>query len=281
MAPMVFIFYDSADREVADTIKMQLAKRGISITFDSTSFEPGAYVDEEIKQVALSASNCLLLLLSPTSVQNAWMRDGFSAAFISHLEQVGTTLIPVKIERCEVPVAFRDRQYIDISDDFEIGLNKLTEFIHGTTLLDFAKLGPNPFKNLIADLLTALGFSIIELNSTIGDTRIDILAETQRQNPLLHSIGKGRWVVEAKLYQHERPRLVTLRELVSLAPSLPKGYQVLLVTNGYLTSVTKDWLKDVATKGIQIAVIEGPELSRLILLHNNLISKYFKEPEIS
>jgi hypothetical protein len=60
---------------------------------------------------------------------------------------------------------------------------------------------------------------------------------------------------------------------MSRLPARSKG---LLVTNGQLTSAARDWLASAeAQSRIEIRVIEGTELKRLLLQHKELVNKYF------
>lgn len=83
-------------------------------------------------------------------------------------------------------------------------------------------------------------------------------------------------MVEVKFYHKSRADLKSIHQLAGYLSYLPEHCKGLLVTNSQLTSAAREWLASAESKGrIQIRVIDGTELKRLLLQHKNLIYKYF------
>lgn len=84
------------------------------------------------------------------------------------------------------------------------------------------------------------------------------------------------WIVEVKFYHKSRADLKSIHQFVDYLSYLPEYCKGLLVTNSQLTSAARDMLASVeSNRRIQIKVIDGTDLKRLLLKHKDLINKYF------
>jgi len=125
------------------------------------------------------------------------------------------------------------------------------------------------------DLLAMLGFTDMKQGWAIEDKGIDIKALYPRIDPFGAEIIET-WLVEVKFYHESRADLKSIHQLAGYLSSLPEHCKGLLVTNSQLTSAAREWLASAESKDrIQIRVIDGTELKRLLLQHKDLIHKYF------
>lgn len=270
----VFLSYASADKEVAHRIVEELRKRGIRVWFDTCELQPGDSIAKAI-EYAISASDYLVVLLSPSSVNSVWVQQELGAALSIELTTRNITLLPVVIADCEIPPLLASYQFLDLRTDFDQGVTRLVEQIGLVPEIDFSVLDGRAFENLIADLLTKLGFRGIEREWAIADFGVDIEAEYSRLDPFGVEATET-WLVEVKFYSQSRADLRSIRQLVDYMSRLPARSKGLLVTNGQLTSAARDWLASAeAQSRIEIRVIDGTELKRLLLQHKELVNKYF------
>jgi hypothetical protein len=272
--PQVFLSYATADTKIANQIEKKLVERGFGVWFDAYELQPGDSIADAIKE-AISATDYLVVLLSPNSVNSRWMQNELSSVLGYDLAQRNITLLPVLIEDCEIPPLLASYQYLDLRADLEGGINRLVEQLDLIPELDFSKLELKGFESLVVDLLTELGFKFIEFGRFTHDSGIDFTADYASLDPFGVNVIET-WLIELKFYKQSRADFRSIRQLVSYLSRLSIRSKGVLITNSQLTSVTQDWLKSAETKNrIEIRVIDGTELKRLLLQRQDLVNKYF------
>lgn len=271
--PQIFLSYASADKAAARAIVDRLRSRNLDVWLDDYELYPGGHWAESIR-VAVSASAYLLLLLSKHSVHFHWLSNE-TEAVLKELQSRDITFLPVLLENCDIPLSLASYQWFDMRSGIEENLEKLASALRYTQKIDFEKLSPQTFEQLVVELLQKLGFVNLQSDSKQSDSHIDAVVEFRHKDPF-GAETREVYAVETKFYRHSRADLRTLMQLVSYAKNDPKINKALLVTNGKLTSVALDWVSD-APKiiGIPIRVVDGTELKRLLLQNTDLVSKYF------
>jgi TIR domain-containing protein len=104
----VFISYKSERRRAAEHLAAVLERYGYSIRFDYQLIKGrdfGLQIDREVRE-----ARALVVLWCSNSVKSRWVAEEVDLA-----HELGT-LIPVKIEPCELPVGFRRQEYINLSE---------------------------------------------------------------------------------------------------------------------------------------------------------------------
>jgi hypothetical protein len=270
--PQVFVSYAITDSIAAKTIVDGLRSQGLNVWLDVDEVHSGESIAESIR-AAISASAYFLLLLSKRSVNSLWVNYE-SETILKELQSRNITFLPVLLEDCDMPPSLAKYQWFDLRSGVEENLEKLTEALRSTLKIDFEKLSPQTFEQLVADLLQKLGFVKSELKPS-GEGFADSIVEFRHKDPF-GAEAREIYIVELKLYRNSRADLRAFRELAHLAENYPKADKALLITNGNLTSIALDWVSDTPrVAGIPIRVIEGTELKRLLLKNTDLVSKYF------
>jgi len=270
----VFLSYASADKRIAQNIVDKLRQEGISVWFDTYELQPADSIAEAMEK-ALSASDYLVVLLSPHSVNSVWVQQELGAALSSDLTARDITLLPVLIADCEIPSPLAYYQYLDLRTDFEQGVYRLAKQISAAPDIDFSEIDWRDFEALVVDLLAELGFKNIEREFAVSDFGVDIKAHYSQPDPFGVEVV-DTWLVEIKFYRQGRADLKSIHQLVGYLSRLPARNKGLLITNGQLTSAAREWLKSTeASSRVEIRVIDGTELKRLLLQHRDLIEKYF------
>ncbi|MGP1387237.1 MAG: TIR domain-containing protein [Thainema sp.] len=271
--PQVFVTYASADSATAKSIVEGLCSLDLKVWLDTDELRPGNHWAESIR-TAISASAYFLLLLSKNLVRSSWMNYEVDAA-LKELQSRDVTFIPVLLEDCDIPPSLAMYQFFDMRSGVKENLEELAEALKATPKIDFEKLSPQIFEQLVVDLLQKLGFVNLHLEMQQRDRGFDAVVEFRQKDPF-GAETRDVYAVETKLYRHSRADLPALRQLVGIAKSDPKINKALLVTNGNLTSAALDWVNNAPQNlGISIRVIDGTELKRLLLQNTDLVSKYF------
>lgn len=103
----IFLSYKKEDRAVAERLVTALRAAGQSVWWDD-ALNPGQAWDAMIER-EIAASRHVIVLWTPRSVGSDWVRSE------AHYAQDHGKLVPVMIERCELPIAFMLRQAVDLS----------------------------------------------------------------------------------------------------------------------------------------------------------------------
>jgi hypothetical protein len=269
----VFISYAYDDKAVAQRVADTLRGAGLRAWFDEWELLQGDSIVNRIEQ-AVSVSDLLLVLLSPHSVKSRWVQNELNAAFAHELRSRAITVIPALIEDCEIPVLLADRVYLDLRSDFEGGLRRLIAQLGVAPDIDFSRLDWQSFEDLVADLLSALGFSI-ERQPLTRDSGFDFAASFVTEDPF-GAQKQESWLVEVKFYRNQRVSIAALRQMVGYLMTLPGSSKGLVVTNSQLTSVAKEFLAElVSNSRTELRVIDGTELTHLLLQHPSLVESHF------
>ncbi|WP_372754009.1 TIR domain-containing protein [Mariniflexile sp.] len=134
----IFFSYSRDDSEFVLDLAKNLRQAGAKIWLDQLDIKPGARWDSSIEK-ALAKSKTLLVVLSEASVISHNVMDEVSYA----LEE-NKAVVPILMEKCEIPFRLRRLQYADFSGDYKTGVK---------TLIDALNLDKEVAKNL-ADVTT-------------------------------------------------------------------------------------------------------------------------------
>jgi hypothetical protein len=223
--------------------------------------------DGKVRELAEDAAEWL------STLENATPED--RTVFISWLKKSPKHVEEI-LRMMELDAALLDLPLRDVPDS----IRRSTVRDAAIPIVQFSHLGSVAFESLIADLLTAIRFSV-QRTPTLRDSGFDLLASYRSCDPF--GVEKTEsWLVAAKLYEEQRVSVSVLRQALrslmnfsgSIAFSGPiKG---LIVTNGHMTSVAREFHEEIERKaGHELRVIDGTELADLIVQHPELIQRYF------
>ena len=150
--PKAFISYSHADKEFVSQLAKDLMKQGIKIWIDQFDLQPGDSLVQKIFSEGLAQSKFFLIVLSAASASSKWMKEELDAAMVGKIQGV-TRIIPIIKEPTDIPVPLRSLLYVDLSSNYEEGIRKLAQTIHG--VLDKPPVSALP--KYIADLRQSVG----------------------------------------------------------------------------------------------------------------------------
>ena len=242
---------------------------GVPVWFSEWELRPNDSIVEKIED-ALSASDALVVLLSRTAVASSWVKLELSAFLSRQLRDRAVNVIPVLLEDCEIPISLAGVVSIDLRYQFDEGVKRLSDQLVAISRVDLAKLDPLTFERLVADLLHKTGFEVGAIGRS-GDGGIDLIAT----NPAAELLSdRPIWAVQVKHYRQRRVGVEALREF--LGSMVLKGMSSgLMVTSGNLTSVARDFVESVRPRGVELRLIDGAAVTRLIIQYPDLVQKYF------
>jgi hypothetical protein len=127
VVPSVFISYSHEDSAIANKIKGDLRRNGISVWIDER-IKPGD--DAWLKQLAIAIreQHYFLFLMTRDSVSSEYCQWELDTA-----QSLKKTIIPVMIEQADVPITIKRLQYIDFRESYKDRLIKLIDAFKSKT----------------------------------------------------------------------------------------------------------------------------------------------------
>ncbi|MBV1880625.1 MAG: TIR domain-containing protein [Pseudomonadales bacterium] len=116
LAETVFLSYAHSDREIVRKVADGLEASGIKVWFDESSLKPGSQWVLEIER-ALDAADFIIFFISPSSVGSGWAKQELQVAMSRQVSSPGgPRILPVLLEKAEVPPLLRSIQWLDMTD---------------------------------------------------------------------------------------------------------------------------------------------------------------------
>jgi len=114
--PSIFISYNCKDKHFAGNMAKKLTENGVRVWFD----EDGLRVRKAVIQKtpdAISVKNYIMAIISSDSVMSFWVQKGLAAAMSSDV--YGGRILPVIIDRCNIPKFIQNKIYVDFSNHYK------------------------------------------------------------------------------------------------------------------------------------------------------------------
>lgn len=131
MIPKVFVSHASEDKErFVIPFATALRARGVDAWVDKWEMLPGDSLVDKIFEEGLDQALAVIIVLSKVSVTKPWVREELNAAVVKRIE-TGSKLIPIVLDRCDVPGALKSTVWEGVSDtgDFAECLDRVTDSI--------------------------------------------------------------------------------------------------------------------------------------------------------
>lgn len=120
----VFLSYSRSDAHIVDRIADDLQKEGVDLWFDRQNLVAGQNWQVQIEK-AITESSFIIVFISKSSLQSKWVQAEYRAAFEHQQRAGGTRLIPVLLEKVELPVFLSTIQYVDFTESYYQGMRNL------------------------------------------------------------------------------------------------------------------------------------------------------------
>lgn len=274
--PRVFISYSIHDKHMANLISNALSSIGLIVIFDKYNINSGNKLTDIISE-NIRSSDYFIILLSQESMKSNWVQYELDQVLSKALYNRNVIIIPVIVNKFKQPTQhfLKGRKSFDLSFDFNLGLEKLVNYLKNIPYIDFNDLNINQFTNLVRDLLKKLKFSLEKNSYNYSDYGFDLKATTRNKDPFGEYI-ETNWAIQIKFYRSSRADISSLRQLTSYLYEKSLNFHGLLITNSQLTSAAREWLyDDERIDQKKIRVIDGVKLKELILDYPDIIKKYF------
>jgi hypothetical protein len=148
--PNVFLSYSRADKSLVDRIAYDLGSQGIDLWMDRMNLIAGKEWLPQISE-AISQADFMVLFLSKFSLSSVPVRNEYEKALENQEMKGGTRLIPVLLEKIDLPESLSKYQYIDFTESYFIGMQQLLKALRTEHGPKPEELFPKGFAQLVAD----------------------------------------------------------------------------------------------------------------------------------
>lgn len=122
----IFISHAHADNETVERLAEEIEGSGFLCWLDLWELDVGDSIRRRVED-GIKAADWLIVALSSASVKSAWVNQELNMAFVRELEERHVFVLPVVLERCEIPLSLRDKFYADFTQDFDAGMQRLLQ----------------------------------------------------------------------------------------------------------------------------------------------------------
>ena len=271
----VFISYSHNDIEIAHRVSDALQREQIDVIIDYKDIRNGENVFDQIRYM-YETSETVIILLSNSLFSSKYFQFEFPQFFFEEARKRKINIIPILIEKCQVPSDFLEFDIINLTNNFEKGLDKVVQKLKLIPEISFEHFSPYEFEDFTFDFLKAYGFKNIQREQKYNNKQIDFLAETFAKD-VFGIPNRETWLVEVKFYKEERFSINSLNQIISLYNYINKeDAKILLITNSVLTSVAQEYIEKIKRENkLEIKVLDGVILKKLTAKRKRLLNKYF------
>lgn len=121
----IFISYSHFDRDPVLRIANKLELDGHHVWMDVLVIRPGDNIELKVQE-GLNEADAVLVIVSENSFKSGAVQREVAAIALSDISKRERRIIPVRIDNSPVPSYLADRQYLDLTKDFEAGLARLS-----------------------------------------------------------------------------------------------------------------------------------------------------------
>lgn len=142
--PKVFLSHASEDKErFVLSFAAALRERGVDVWLDKWEILPGDSLVDKLFEEGLKEADAMLIVISPASVSKPWVREELNTAIVNRITKQ-TKVIPVVLDRCEVPESLKSLVWESIQDtnSYQSELSRIVAAIFDHR--EKPKLGPPP-----------------------------------------------------------------------------------------------------------------------------------------
>jgi hypothetical protein len=218
----------------------------------------------------------VIILLSKSLFSSKYFEFEFPQYFFEEARKRKINIIPVLIEKCQIPSDFLEFEIINLTNDFTKGLEKVIQKLKLIPEVSFEQFSPTEFEDFTYELLKEFKFKNIQREQKFNDRGVDFIAESYTKD-IFGIPTKETWMVEVKFYKEERFSINSLKQIIELYKYINReDAKILLVTNSILTSVAEEFIEEVKKdRNIEIKILDGVHLKKIVTKRKRLLNKYF------
>lgn len=127
----IFLCHSHEDRTFVNKLARDLALLGFRVWYDKWNLEVGDSIVDKVQE-AIREAYCIVVIMSPGSVNSRWVRQELASAMSFELSNLGKAVLPVLYRDCEIPTFLHDKVYADFRESYNDGFRKLLRSLRST-----------------------------------------------------------------------------------------------------------------------------------------------------
>ncbi|MBI5726961.1 MAG: TIR domain-containing protein [Ignavibacteriales bacterium] len=136
----IFISYSQQDKRYADMIAERLKQAGYDVEYDVWRLRAGDNLLAKINE-GIKVTDTLIVIVSQYFLQSKSLMNEFSAAAFGDISSKQSRILPVLVDKSTVPHYLAKYQYLDLTSDFELGIQQILNTLSDETPPEKAKKG--------------------------------------------------------------------------------------------------------------------------------------------
>lgn len=270
MSNKVFISYSHADKTFVDWLINELGQHQVNLWYDNDEIKAGDSIKKKIEE-GIEASSTIIIVFSKNSINSDWVQFEYNSALLLNSIKKGIKVITLVIDDVELPSNIAETYLFNFSNKNRgLVLSLLLKELKSNPLisypkLDWSRLSPRNFEDLVFDLMVLEGFDLIKTPRT-RDSGIDFIGHVKGDDG-----ADQRILIECKFYGSNKISIDILRTLHAISIT-ENAKAVYLITNSELTKSSRNYI---ANKNFDLIVWEEQLLLSKLYSHPELIEKYF------
>jgi len=156
--PHLFLSHSSDNGDFALKLADDLMVLEVDIWIDKWEIEGGDSLFEKISD-GIEKSQYIALLFSQSFITKKWSSAEVKAAFSKEVDKGQKVIIPLILEKVDLPALLRDKLYLSFENDYYNSLTRLAGIIHGLSAANIdravRKKQPNSLETAVDTLVYA------------------------------------------------------------------------------------------------------------------------------
>lgn len=135
-SPKVFLSHASEDKlRFVNDLAIRFRAKGIDAWLDKWEMLPGDSLVDKIFEEGLKEAKAVIIVISKNSINKPWVKEELNSSIVSRIQK-GTRIIPVIIDKCEVPESLKSTLWESISDvsNYDDSFERLVASIYGKSI---------------------------------------------------------------------------------------------------------------------------------------------------
>lgn len=108
----VFLCHSSRDKDFVRRVATSLVDHGCRVWFDAWEIRVGDNIVQKIND-GLQESDFVAVVLSKSAMESEWVKNEWTAKFMTAADERRAMVLPLLIEQCEIPALLKPLKYAD------------------------------------------------------------------------------------------------------------------------------------------------------------------------
>jgi len=123
-ARVAFISHSAKNKPFVRQLAADLVAAGVQVWIDEQRIRVGDSIPERVAQ-GVAESDFFLVVISAASVSSAWVQKELDQALVHEIEKRRVRVMPVLLDKVQLPETIREKKYADFTESYEKGLKDL------------------------------------------------------------------------------------------------------------------------------------------------------------